>query len=565
MPHRAGHWRGSTYEELCRNHQWRIPERYNIGTDICDKWAGDKFRVALVYVDEDGRERKYTYWELKNLSNRLANALTAHGLAREDRVAVLMPPLPETLITHLAVYKAGGILVPLLHLFGPLAIEYRLRSSRAKMIFTDRANLPKILDCRAELPDLEQVIVVDSDGRDDCLDFWDVLTKGSRDFKSVATGPDDPAILIYTSGTTGPPKGALQAHRLMISEASNTSFSLDLFPKPGDLLWTHCDWAYIAGSFTALYPTMHFGHSILEYRRTGRFDPEQAFHYLSRYGVSAVFAIATAIRLMRQVVDSPRDKYDLGELRTITVGGETMGRDLFDWGRQALGVEFNENYGLTECDFTICNCSSIMDVRLGSMGRTIPGHTVEIIDAHGQILPPGEYGQIGIKNPDPSMFLGYWDDPEATAERFIGPWLKTGDFGTKDEDGYFWFVGREDDVIESGGYRIGPGEIEDALKKHPAVEMAAVIGVPDPIKGEAVKAFIVAAEGFEQSPALAKEIRNHVRNRLEAHAYPKEIEFMASLPVGNTDKVQKKELKRLDAANRAARAGNQTAEQTGEK
>ncbi|RLB96975.1 MAG: hypothetical protein DRH90_24045, partial [Deltaproteobacteria bacterium] len=255
-------WKGDTYDEIVRNFKWDIPEYFNIGVDICDKWADDKYRLALIFLDQDGKEKKITYWELKNLSNRFANSLLHHGICKGDRLAILMPPSPETLIAHIATYKTGAILVPMIHLFGPLAIEYRLKNSQAKGVVTDQANLHKILEIKDRLPDLKLIIVVDDDGEEELLDFWKTLEQGSRYFTPLLTKSDDPALIIYTSGTTGQPKGALHAHRLMISEATNTGFALNFFPRKGDLLWTHCDWAYIAGSFTALYPTLHYGHSV---------------------------------------------------------------------------------------------------------------------------------------------------------------------------------------------------------------------------------------------------------------------------------------------------------------
>ncbi len=544
-------WTGNTYEKIYRNFRFEIPQYFNIGVDICDKWANDKYRLALIYLDQDEREYKFTYWELKNLSNRLANSLRHLGIDREDRVAILMPPTPETLISHIAVYKLGAILVPMIQLFGPLAVEYRLQNSGAKAIITDSNNLPKVLEVKDRLPELKCIIVVDSKGEENVLDFRRTLEQGSRHFTPVWTKPDDPALIIYTSGTTGTPKGALHGHRLLISEATNTGFSLDLFPQEGDLLWTHCDWSYIAGSFTALYPTLHYGHSIVEYAKEGRFDSEKAFSIISRYGVSVIFAIATAFRMMMHAVKNPKEHYDLEELRSITVGGETMGSDLHEWGKKALGIEFNENYGMTECDFMVANCSRIMKVYPGSMGRAIPGHVVEVINENGEVQKPGTYGEFAIRRPDPSIFLGYWNNPVATKERFIGDWFRTGDYGTKDEKGYFWFKGRKDYVIESSGYRIGPGEVEDVLMKHDSIKLAAVIGVPDEIRGEIVKAFIVLEEGVTMSTALEESIKQHVKFQLEAHAYPREIEFLSEMPMTDTGKIRKNKLREIDETKRA--------------
>ncbi|MCP4493727.1 MAG: AMP-binding protein [Gammaproteobacteria bacterium] len=542
--------KGKSYHEMYENFHWDIPEKLNIGVEICDKWAQDKFRIALIHVDRDSRVNKYSYWELKNLSNRLANSLVELGVVREDRVAVFLPNTPETLVSHIAIYKTGAILVPLLTLFGPMAIEYRLQSSAAKVLITDRENLPGVLEVRQSLPDLETLIVVDGhqleDPQTDIIDFWSTLEKHDRDFEVVDTGSEDPALIIYTSGTTGPPKGALHGHKLLPAEVSNLGFNLNLFPQPGDLLWTHCDWAYVAGSFTALYPTLNNGLSVVNYARTGRFDPDEAFRIISEHGVTVIFAIASALRIMMENVEHPSAKYDLSELRSIAVGGETMGHDLLEWGRKELGVELNENYGLTECDYSICNCTAVMEIREGSMGRAIPGHVVEIIDDEGNILPSGTYGQIAIRKPNPSIFMGYWNDPEATMARFTGDWLCTGDYAIKDADGYFWFTGRQDDIIESGGYRIGPGEIEAALKRHASVADAAVIGIADALKGQVVKAFVTVKAGVVADKQLEDELSAHVRNKLEAHAYPRQIEFLHELPVGNTGKVMKQELRRME-------------------
>ncbi len=540
-------YEGKTYDEIYRDFHWEIDEKLNIGVEICDKWADDKYRTALIHIDRDGHEQRWSYWELRNASNRFANALTRVGIERGDRVAVFLPNRPETLISHISVYKTGAILVPLLTLFGPMALEYRLHSSGSRIVVTDRENLPKVLEIRERLPELESIIVIGGADSAGTVDFQQILDRESRYFDVLETRNDDPALIIYTSGTTGPPKGALHGHRLLAAEVNNLGFNLDFFPQPGDLLWTHCDWAYIAGSFTALYPTLYHGYTVVNYERGERFDAEQALKIVSHYGVTVIFAIASAMRIIMEQVPRPASRYDLSELRQIAVGGETMGPDLLEWSRRELGISFNENYGLTECDYSIANCSLLMEIREGSMGRAIPGHEVAIIDREGNELQPDTYGEIAIRRPNPSLFLGYWNDPEATAARFSGDWFRTGDFATRDADGYFWFVGREDDVIESGGYRIGPGEVEAALKQHNAVSDAAVVGVPDRIKGARVKAFITVKSGVDTSTALEEELKLFVRERLESHAYPKEIEFMQELPVGNTGKVMKRELRRIES------------------
>lgn len=542
---------GKTYEEIYNNFRWEIPEYYNIGVDVCDKWAHDKYRLALIYLGADGRERKYTFWELKNLSNQLANALKANGIEKGDKLGILLSQCPETLISHIAIYKLGAIAVPLLVLFGTLAIEYRLQSSEAKGVITDTENLPKILEIKDNLPNLRIVMVVDSGREANVLDFWQSLEKGSRYFTPASTKPDDPALIVFTSGTTGPPKGALMAHRFLIGEVPSVEFCQDLFPQKGDLFWTPLDWAYVGGSYNALFPSLHHGIPVLAFRAR-RFDPEQAYYVIEKYGVSVIFTVATVMRLMLGAVENPKERYNL-ELRSISCGGETMGKELFEMGKKALGIEMTENYGQTECDYTVGNCTKVMEIIPGSMGKAIPGHIVEIINESGEVLKPGEFGEIAVKRPDPIMFLGYWKNPEATKEKYMGDWLRTGDYGTKDGNGYFWFSGRKDDLIESGGYRIGPGEVEDCLMKHEAVKLVGVIGVPDEIRGEIVKAFIVPNEGVKLDKALEDSIKQHVKTKLEAHAYPREIEFLKEMPMTNTGKIMKKELRRIEKEKRAKR------------
>ena len=535
---------GTTYEETYKNFSWEIPQYFNIGVDVCDKWANDKYRLALIYIDPEGREHKYTFWELKHLSNRLANALRAQGIARGDRVGILLSQCPETAISHVAAYKLGAITVPLLILFGPLAIEHRLRQSEAKGVITDRANLPKILEIKDKLPHLRIIILIDSEGEQGTLDFWKIIEKGSRHFSPVLTAPDDPALIVFTSGTTGPPKGALHAHRILIGELPSAEFCQDFFPQRGDLFWTPLDWAYMGGSFNSLFPSWHHGIPVVAFRPK-KFDPEEAFYIIAKYGVNVIFTVATVLRMMLGAVENPKDRYDV-EIRSVTSGGETMGKELYELGKRALGIEIAENYGMTECDYTVGNCPRIMKIIPGSMGRAVPGHVVEIINESGEILKPGEFGEIAVRRPDPVMFLGYWKDPEATKDRYLGPCFRTGDYGTKDEIGYLWFTGRKDDIIESGGYRIGPGEVEDCLMKHEAVASVGVIGVPDPIRGEIVKAFVVPKQGVRLEEGLVESLRQFVKKKLEAHAYPREIEFLKEMPLTNTGKISKKELRRMD-------------------
>ena len=540
---------GKTYEEVCKNFKWKIPKYYNIGVDVCDKWAIDKTRLALIYIDPDGIAQKYTFRALKDISNQLANALRANGIGQTDRVGILLSQQPETLISHIAVYKLGAVAVQLLTLFGPDAIEFRLQDSGSKALITDKTNLPKIYEIKERLPQLELLIAIDSGKDNYVMDFWDCVEKGSRDFSPVNTRPDDPALIIYTSGTTGQPKGTLHGHRLLLGILPGFEFYHNLFPRKGDLMWTPLDWAYIGGSYDSLFPALHHGCPVLAYRPR-KFDPEGAFYMMAKYGVRNLMAVPTVLRMMKHAVSRPRERYDIN-LRSITAGGETLGQELCDWTKECLGIEINEQYGQTECDLVVGFCSEIMNIVPGSIGKAVPGHVVEIIDEDGQIAEDGSLGEIAIKAPDPVMFLEYWKNQRATKDKFIGDWLRTGDYGRKDEQGNFWFSGRRDDIIESSGFRIGPGEIEECLMKHRAVALVGVIGVPDPIRGEIVKAFILPKEDQAPNEALKKSIKDHVKMRLEAHAYPREVVFVDEMPRTSTGKILRDKLRKIHEAQKS--------------
>jgi acetyl-CoA synthetase len=534
---------GQTYGEVYDSFRWEIPEFYNIGVDICDKWVHQRYRLALVYENEKGQVEKYTFWDLKNLSNRLANGLKALEVDNGHRMGILLPQCPETALCHIAAFKAGAIPIPLFTLFGTDALEYRLSNSEARAIVTDAANLPKVLEIRDKLPQLQTVMVTGGETPNGVLHFWKVIEQGSREFSPLQTRADEPALITYTSGTTGPPKGALHAHRTLIGHLPGVEFPHNFFPRDDDFFWTPADWAWIGGLIDVLFPSWHHGIPVLAYRAK-KFDPEEAFHLISKYGIRNSFIPPTALKLMRQVKD-PKSRYDFN-MRSIGSAGEPLGEELLDWGKEAMGLTINEFYGQTEVNLVVANCAECMQIFPGAMGKAIPGHVVEVVDESGNPLPPGTAGEIAIKRPDPVMFIEYWKNPEATEEKYIGDWCLTGDLAKKDEEGYFWFVGRKDDVITSAGYRIGPAEIEDCLLKHPAVGIAAVIGKPDELRTEIVKAFIIPKTDVIPNPELESEIKKFVRNRLAAHEYPREIEFVDELPMTATGKIKRKDLKQLE-------------------
>ncbi len=534
---------GNTYDAVISNFSWKIPEHYNIGVDICDKWAGQPDRPALVYENESGQTEKYTFADLRRLSNRLANGLKASGIDQGDHFGILLPQCPETAVSHIAVYKIGAIAIPLFTLFGTDALEYRLSNGEARGIVTDAANLPKIMEIRQNLPLLKVVILTRGAKADKVLDFWQLIDKGSDDFKAVKTRADDPALIIYTSGTTGPPKGALHAHRVLLGHLPGVEFPHNFFPQENDFFWTPADWAWIGGLIDVLFPSWHHGIPVLAHRAK-KFDPEEAFHLIAKYNIRNAFMPPTALKLMRQVKD-PRRRHQFA-MRSIGSGGETLGEELLDWGREVFDLTINEFYGQTEANLIVGNCAVIMKCLPGSMGRAVPGHTLAVVDGEGLQVPAGTVGEVAVKRPDPVMFLEYWKNPEATADKYIGDWCLTGDLAKQDEAGYFWFVGRKDDVITSAGYRIGPAEIEDCLMKHPAVAMVAAVGSPDEVRTEIVKAFIVLKPDVVANDDLATDIKEFVKVRLAAHEYPREIEFVEELPMTATGKIMRKDLKALE-------------------
>lgn len=529
-----------SYDDVYKSFQWKIPEYYNMGVDVCDKHAHQRYRLALIYENEEGQVEKYTFWQLKRLSNQFANTLKASGIGAGDRLGILLPQCPETGISHIAAYKIGGIAIPLFTLFGPDALEYRLANSEAKGVITDQANLDKVLEIKDKLPHLRRIFVARGKKEENVIDFWEALEKASSDFTPLKTKSNDPALLAYTSGTTGPPKGALHPHRMLLGHIPGVEFPHNFFPKEDDLFWTPADWAWLGGLTDVLLPSWYHGIPVVAYRAK-KFDPEYAFHLMAKHGIRNSFIPPTALKLMRQVKD-PASRHAF-QLRTIASGGETLGEELLDWGKTTLGITINEFYGQTEVNLVVGNCAEIMEIRPGSMGKAIPGHVVEIVDNDGNVLPTGTTGNVGIKRPDPVMFLEYWKNPGATGEKYAGDWYLSGDMAQKDEDGYFWFVGREDDLITSAGYRIGPGEIEDCLIKHPAVALAAVIGSPDKVRGTIVKAFIVLRPEADVHQKLKDDIQQFIREKLAAHEYPREIEFVDELPMTATGKIIRKKLR----------------------
>ena len=522
-----------SYEALMSGFSWDLPERFNIGEAISTVWARSApDKVALIEHMDDGPARRTTCAQLDAMANRIANLLVSSGIGPGDRVALLLPQCRETAAAHAAIYKLGAIAVPLAMLFGVEALQYRLQNSGARALLLSTASRDNVEEVRPSLAALEHIFCIDGK-----LEFAPHLHDACRSmpdtFEARYTHLDDPCLMIYTSGTTGPPKGALHAHRVLLGHLPGVQFAHEFLPRPGDLMWTPSDWAWAGGLLNVLLPALYFGVPVLAYRFR-KFDPVFAWDLLAQYGVRNIFVPPTALKLMR--ASTPKDVERL-KLRTLFSGGEAVGQALQEWAEENLGMRINEVYGQTECNLVLESCNMLGVWKSGAIGKPVPGHTVAIVDDEGRPLPDGEPGNIAVQRPDPVMFLEYWGKPEATRNKFAGDWLLTGDQGYRDAEGYFHFVGRDDDVITSSGYRIGPGEIEDCLSRHPAVKLAAAVGVPDPVRTEIVKAFIVLNPGYEPSPELEEDIRAHVRNRLSAHEYPRAFEFRDELPLTTTGKV----------------------------
>ncbi|MFM9881793.1 MAG: acyl-CoA synthetase [Burkholderiales bacterium] len=541
------------YDEIYRSWKWEVPRQFNLGVVCCGRHAIDRHRCALYWEDESGATSAHTFWDLQQDANRLSNTLAALGVKRGDRVAIILAQRPETVIAHIACYQMGAIAMPLSILFGPDALEYRLRDSATAVAIVEPSSLPNILEVRRELPTLRHIVGV-AGARETGVDDWaELLARASSLFTSVDTAGEEAALLVYTSGTTGPPKGALQPHRVLIGNLSGFIHSHDLFPQPGDMFWSPADWAWTGGLMDALLPTMYFGYPILGFR--GRFDAERAFYLIEKYRIRNTFLFPTALKMMMKADPEPRRRFDLS-MRSIMSAGESVGGTVFEWAQQALGVTINEMFGQTEINYIVGNSQSLWPAKSGSMGRAYPGHRVAVIDADGAEVPVGEVGEVAVRRTDmngiadPVFFLGYWGNPEATRNKFIGDWGCTGDLASRDEQGYLWYQGRADDVFKSAGYRIGPSEIESCLLQHASVANAAVVGSPDPERTNIVKAFIVLQPGFEGSPTLVEALQLHVRDKLAPYEYPKEIEFIDSLPMTTTGKVQRRVLREREEARR---------------
>ena len=527
------------YKDHFDSVEWEIPETHNLAVDVCDRWADDRSKVALHWEDSDGAVETDTFTDLARRSNQFANALGSRGVERGDVVSVFLPTLPEAIIAMLGTLKLGAIHMPLYHLFGPEGIAPRLESAEPAVLVTDAEGLEK-LAATGVVP--EDVFLVRDDDPDvgvETTAFADLLGAQPRTFEPAATDPTDPAVLFYTSGTTGDPKGVLQAHQYSIGQRYIGQYMRDFTPE--DRLWHSGDLAW-AGGFVNLVEAWTLGMPILKYR--GQFEPRRALELLEGYGVTLFVTAPTALRAMMDVPQAEIDEYDL-DLRLVAAGGERVTTDLLEWVEETFDVFGTVGWGQTECyGVGYPPLGADREAKRGSLGRPLPGFEATILDEDGDKCPPGEVGELAIAREDnPCLFLEYVDDPAATDAVTEGRWHRTGDLATVDKDGFFWFQGREDDVIISSGYRISPAEIEGSLNAHPAVFEAAVVGIPDEKRTNVPKAFLQLVDDAEPTDDLKAEIRRYVKRELAKFQYPREIEFVDELPTTITGKIERNTLR----------------------
>lgn len=518
-----------TYRRLLDGHGWDIPARLNMAEEVCDRWAAaEPERVALIEVAGEGL-RQTTYAQLREMADGLAHRLVAQGVGPGDRVAVFRSQSPWTAAAHIAIWKIGAISIPLFTLFGPEALAVRLADSGAEVVVTDPAGVARLQACTSS----DAVRSVEGLQKPPRIVIAEDTEPGPA-FETRRTGPEDPAVLIYTSGTTGNPKGALHAHRVLRGHLPGVEISHDLMPLEGDVLWTPADWAWIGGLFDVLMPGLWHGVPVVA-ARMAKFTPEECVRIVTQASVRNVFFPPTALRALKAA------DVRLTGLRSVASGGEPLGAEMLDWGRRAFGLTINEFYGQTECNMIVSACGAMFDPVPGAMGRPVPGHEVEVIDHDGR--PTLQEGDIAVRRGSASMMLEYWNNPEATAAKYRGDWMLTGDRGQRD-GAVLRFKGRDDDVITSSGYRIGPGEVEDCLLTHPAVASVGVVGTPDAARTELVTAFVVLKPGEDGSDATRKALQDHVKTRLAAHEYPRRVHFVESLPMTISGKIIRRELRR---------------------
>ena len=500
-------------------------------------------KIALHAVNEAGHLKKFTFKEIATLSNRLANSLHSLGIEKGNRVFVFLPRIIELYVSTIAIAKIGAIVGPLFSAFGPDALRDRLIDSKAKAIITNSVLKQKLLEIRDQLPDLEHIIVVDSTADDLSageICYKKLIENASDEPRCEAMSADDPLYLLYTSGTTGKPKGVIHAHGDIIGHHLTAQWVLDL--KKDDIYWCTADPGWITGTVYGIFAPWSNGISVVSYE--GRFDTEDWYHLIERLKITVWYTAPTALRMLMKSGIEAVKKHNLSSLRHIASVGEPLNPEVIRWSKEAIGLPIYDNWWQTETGMQLIANLPCLPIKLGSMGKPLPGIYAAVVDDLGVELEPHKLGRLVIKPGWPAMLKGIWHNDEKFREYFqINGWYTSGDNAWKDEDGYFWFVGRADDVINTSGHRVGPFEVESALLEHPAVAEAGVIGKPDPERGEIIKAFVVLKNDIAPSEELIHELQAHTKTQLAAHSYPREIEVRKSLPKTRSGKIMRRLLK----------------------
>lgn len=533
-----------SYEDLYESFEWEISEKFNIAAYVCDRWVADKGRVALFAETEDGHESTHTFWQLRRRANQLANYLESRGVGRGDRVAMTGSQKPEMLVSMLATWKLGGIAVPVSAMYGTEGLRYRLDDSGASIFVVDDDNVDIYREISEDLDTVEAALVVDAEPAGDEVTFRSCLEDQSAEYETAATESEEPALLIYTSGTTGDPKGVVHPHRSLLGQLPGFVFKhMNMEIRDDDVLWTLVEWSWI-GIIAFVLPMLFYGRPIVGYARTD-FDPEAVLQIIEKYGVTFSNFSPTAVRMMQNLDEI--SAYDLGSIRVLSSGSEKVGPSIVEWIRETFDEPvINVGYGQSECILPTGECEAFGKQKRGSIGVAVPGQDVRLLDQETAepTVPVGEVGEIGVRyEGNPICFTEYWNKPEQMEQKVKNGWLRTEDLGRRDEEGYFCFESRKDDVIISSGYRIGPEEIEESLATHDLVAEAAVVGVPHDTRGEIPKAFVELADGREGTEEPKEKLQSHVKGHLAKYEYPRELEFVEELPKTSTNKIRRESLR----------------------
>ena len=529
---------GSNYKRMYDGFRWRLPMRYNLATDLIDRVAfSAPNAVGLICETEDGQVHNYNFARLRALASRTANTFAALGARPGDCVAAVLNQSLEALLVHLGCWRAGVVSVPISISVDEEALAARLEASDARIIVTDSIRYPKVAEIRERLSEPVQVLLIDG-GEAGSMDFHALLAKASESHTAADTTLDDLAFLSFTSGSTGQPKGVAFGHRMLPGHLPGFMFAYEHFGQPEDLCWTPADWAGGGGLSMSLMQGLWFGKPVVAFRADGAFDPERAFATMVKHGVRNLFAMPTMINLLRQakVPDEVR-------LRSFISAGEAVGAELDEWSRASLGIHLNAVYGQSEANFLLAHVPAFMKAKPGSMGLPVPGYEIGVIDNDGNPLPDGATGQLALKRPHPVMMLYYWNDEAGTQRRYAGDWLLTGDMVYRDEEGYYWYRGRPEDMIRTAVGSVAPFSVEEAFTCHPLIAVAAAIGIPVDAGEQTIKVFVQPTSGTKINADAAVEVEKFARERLAATLMPRTIEFVEALPLTPTSKVARRVLR----------------------